>query len=105
MGRFMKCRVSSFGLLPAALLVGAASIGCQNEPTNPDEIELSGPVTALSGACPNLTFTIAAQKVVTQPAGSFDDGECEDVREGALLDVEGTVGADRVLVAREVELK
>lgn len=88
-----------------AVVALPSAVACQEARANPNDIELKGPLTELSGACPNLQFSIGAQKVVTQATTKFSDGACPDVREGARVEVDGTIGADRVLVAREVELE
>lgn len=69
------------------------------------EMELTGPVTNLSGTCPELQFTIANQQVTTHSQTEFDDGTCEDIVNGLGVEVEGTVGSDGVLVASEVDLE
>lgn len=70
-----------------------------------DELEITGTVANLAGACPELRFTLGAQPVLSDARTEFDDGACPEVRDGERVKVEGIVGADGILVATELELE
>ena len=66
--------------------------------------EVSGSIEGLSGDCPNLRFRIGSQVVSTDARTEYDDGACADVKDGGRVEVEGRLGDDGVLLAREVDL-
>ena len=47
----------------------------------------AGQVSALSGTCPAVTFTVAATKVVTSSTTRFEDGDCRDIANGTAVRV------------------
>jgi hypothetical protein len=65
---------------------------------------VSGAVTALSGTCPALTFTLSGTTVHTTDKTVFEGGTCADVKEGARAgamgpkDATGAITADRVKI-------
>ena len=70
-----------------------------------NEGEVEGVVSATTGACPSLTFTVNTTKVTTNSATTFRDGICTDVKDGARVEVKGTRQADGSILATRVELK
>ncbi len=84
--------------LASLLLAGVAWAGDKGE------VEVEGPVTQPAGTCPALAFEVAGTKVVTNDKTEFDDGTCADVAKAKKVEVEGTKGADGVLVATEVDI-
>lgn len=92
-------------LLAVTSMVGLASLACHEARAQNHEVEITGPVAKLSGTCPSLQFTVGNQQIVTNAGTDFDDGTCADVRNGRRIEVEGTLGTDGKLVAREVDLK
>lgn len=71
----------------------------------PPKAEVSGNVENLSGSCPSLNFVIGGIRITTDPKTDFDDGACEELKNGARAEVEGTLREDGTLVASEVDLK
>ena len=67
-----------------------------------DDNELKGLVSALTGTCPTLTFTVVGIKVVTNSATKFDD-PCQQIANGRRVEVEGTRQTDGSIVATKVE--
>lgn len=67
-----------------------------------DEVE--GLVTALSGTCPALSFTIGTRMVRTGSSTVFDD-RCSDVRNGVRVEVKGTRMGDGTFTASRVEIE
>jgi hypothetical protein len=69
------------------------------------EIEVRGAVAGLSGACPDLTFTVEGRTVVTSAATEFTRRSgCRGVRNGVRVDVKGTLRADGAVIASRVRL-
>lgn len=64
--------------------------------------EVSGTVSALTGTCPALTFTVRDRTVKTSTATTFDGG-CAKVKNAVQVDVKGQAAADGSLMASRVE--
>lgn len=65
--------------------------------------EVKGTVSALSGTCPALTFTVGTRVVKTGSATVFDD-RCTDIRDGVRVEVNGTRASDGTFTATRVEV-
>jgi phosphohistidine phosphatase SixA len=96
-----------------AAVVGCAPPGPSVSPTAPttgggatapESAHVTGLVGAVSGACPNLTFTAGNHAVATVKPTTFQPGSCADLRRGDLADVQGTVDARGVVIADRVEV-
>lgn len=69
-----------------------------------DEVEIEGLVdTFASCTGSDCTFTVNGQRVETSSATEFKNGAPDDITVGVRLEVEGTIDANGVLIAREVE--
>lgn len=76
------------------------------ESVNRDELtERRGTVSALSGTCPALTFTIGTTRVVTNGSTFFKDAACTAVANSAFVEVKGRPQADGSLLAVRVEVE
>jgi hypothetical protein len=69
-----------------------------------EEVELSGRVQSLAGACPNLRFTVDGNLVTTNSDTRFRRGSCSDLRDRERVRLIG-LRISGVVVAREVELR
>jgi hypothetical protein len=99
-----RSRSKVFGALIAAVgVVGLVAGAHANEPRG--EIEVTGVIEAISGTCPDLELVVAGQRVATDVATEFDDGDCGDLRDGLEVEVEGSVREDGVIQASEVDLR
>ncbi|NLE84907.1 MAG: hypothetical protein GX607_00770 [Myxococcales bacterium] len=105
MGRRMRLVAASSLGLGFGFGVALVPAVAQQEKAPQGEMEVTGPVTNLSGTCPSLQFTIATQQVTTDANTEFDDGTCDAIVNGLAVEVEGMVGSDGVLAAEEVDLK
>ena len=65
--------------------------------------EVKGTISALSGTCPALTFTIGTRLVRTGSTTVFDD-RCTDVANGVRVEVKGTRANDGTFTAARVEI-
>jgi hypothetical protein len=65
--------------------------------------EVKGLVSALTGTCPAVTFTVGTTVVHTGSATVFDD-RCTDIRNGVRVEVKGTRMNDGTFTAARVEL-
>lgn len=67
------------------------------------EGEVSGPVTASTGTCPNLTLTVGTTTVKTTMDTVFHDVACTGVQVGTPIEAKGARQADGSLLASRVE--
>ena len=65
--------------------------------------EVEGTVSALTGNCPAVTFTVGTRVVKTGSATVFDD-PCTGIRNGVRVEVKGTRAGDGTFTAARVEL-
>jgi hypothetical protein len=65
--------------------------------------ERRGVVTALSGTCPTLTFTLGSLRITTTGSTYFKDGACPTVQNGMAVEVNGRPQADGSLLAMLVK--
>jgi hypothetical protein len=70
-----------------------------------DEGEVTGPITASTGACPALTLMVGTTTVKTTAATVFDDGACSALRVGAVVEAKGLKQSDGSLLAARLEAK
>ena len=69
------------------------------------EVELSGRVQALSGACPSVRFTLGGTVVTTNGQTRFRHGNCSELRNGDRVEVKGRRQPDGSVTAQEVDLE
>jgi len=67
------------------------------------EVEFKGPVAGLAGTCPNLSFSINGQRVVTGAGTRFDKLSCSDVRNAMQVEVKGVRQSDASVMATRVK--
>jgi len=80
--------------------------GDDDDDNDKNEAEVEGLVSAPSGTCPSVTFTVKTTKGTTNSATSFRDGSCADAtKEGATVEVKGTKQADGSILATRVEFE
>ena len=58
----------------------------------------------VSGSCPNVTFLVGIQQVVTDSSTDYKRGNCTDLRTGRVVKVEG-LRTSGVVRATKIELK
>jgi len=71
----------------------------------PTQVELSGTVSGLSGACPTLSFTVSGNRVNTDGDTKFTKGPCKKLTNGMGADVAGERRANGTVYATRVELE
>jgi hypothetical protein len=67
------------------------------------EVELTGAITAVAGACPAVTLTIGGQQLVTSAATRYSSVACADLRSGLPVSAEGWRQPDGSVAVTEVE--
>jgi uncharacterized protein DUF5666 len=69
------------------------------------EARVEGTIGALSGSCPNLSFAIGSQRVITDAATRFKDASCIQFVNGTRARAKGTQQSNGNILARELELR
>jgi hypothetical protein len=69
----------------------------------PPEFEIRGALSELNGTCPNLTFTVGTERLMTDASTRFRDQPCSSLRNGQLVEVHGIHRADGSALVRELE--
>lgn len=91
--------------LIAATMTLASLVSVPEASAETSKMEVKGPVTEVSGSCPSLQFKVGKQTISTHDKTDFDDGNCPEIANGRVVEVEGKIGAQGNLEAREVDLK
>lgn len=68
-----------------------------------EPIELEGRIASLAGSCPNVSFKIRGEDVVTDGATRFSGGACADLRNGMEVEIIGWRRSDGVILATHVD--
>jgi hypothetical protein len=76
-----------------------------SRPPTTIETIVAGQVSALSGTCPAIGFTVAATKVATSATTRFEDGECRHIANGTAVRVSGVKQADGSINATRVAIE
>jgi outer membrane biosynthesis protein TonB len=74
-------------------------------PPPPSEVELSGRVQLLTGACPNMRFVVRGNLVTTNSETKFRHGPCRDLERDVRVEVKGRRQPDGSVSATEVEFR
>jgi hypothetical protein len=77
----------------------------EDEDDDRDEDEFKGMVSALTGTCPTITFTLNSITVKTTSATRYEDGTCARVRNNVRVEVHGRRQTDGSIQAEEIELE
>ena len=88
----------------AVTVDGAASTVTSSQLTSSDRIEVKGAIANLSGACPDLTFTVNGFQAVTNASTRFEDAPCSGVQTGTKVEVKGTRQANGSILAQKVDV-
>jgi hypothetical protein len=82
------------------LLVAGLSHTVRQAPADDDELEtVEGPVSRISGTCPNLTFFVRNVEVATNAATRWTAGACSDLRNNSRVEVRGRRSGDTLHAA------
>ena len=75
----------------------------EDDDDDDDEARIEGTVSALTGACPVISFTARSTSVTTTSATRFDEG-CSAVRDGRRVEVRGVRQTNGSIVATRVKI-
>lgn len=70
----------------------------------PPPVSVTGTVSALSGACPTLKFTVSGKSVTTAAATVWTGGKCADLKVDAKVGAIGVAQADGSIAATAVTI-
>jgi hypothetical protein len=83
---------------------GPTSVSGVPPPTRPgSRVEIEGRIAGLSGACPNLSFSVRGSSIVTNGATEFKRITCQILADDVEVDIDGVVQASGSVLALEVE--
>jgi cytochrome c-type biogenesis protein CcmE len=95
------------GALQSEAAVSSSGLASAARPSVKPEstkVELKGTVAGLAGTCPAVSFSLGRVSIQANSATKYEDGDCEDLKNGAMVKVEGTKGSDGVVTAKEIEV-
>jgi hypothetical protein len=95
-------KVEAKGAIEATSFV-ASEVKVENDNRGQQLQERRGIVSALSGTCPTLTFTLGTLRVTTTGSTYFKEGACATVQNGMAVEVNGQPQPDGSLVAMLVK--
>jgi uncharacterized protein DUF5666 len=70
-----------------------------------NEAEVEGTLGSLGGTCPNRSFTVNGQPVVTNASTRFDEVACTALSNGMRVEAKGVRQSDGSILANRVEAK
>ena len=73
-------------------------------PVPPGPVSLSGLVSALSGSCPSLSFSVDGRSVITDANTDFSRRRCRDMSNGDTVQVSGLIQESGLVLATNVEI-
>jgi len=79
----------------------AREVEIEDENENEDEFRVEGAMSALSGTCPSIKFTVAGNPVSTSATTRFDDG-CTGLKNGDSIEVRGSKQTNGTVAATRV---
>ena len=86
-----------------ATVTQAAGGGSQPPPQTPSTIvSFSGSVSNLIGVCPIVGFTVAGRQVITDGNTRFNGGNCNSLKNGRSVEIEGEQITENVVRATRV---
>ena len=93
---------------PSNNVLIAASIEIEDEDHDADvgdRIEVEGFVTDMTGLAPDISFVVKGHIVQVNADTIFEKGSVDNIKPNTKVEVKGTVDANGVLVADEIEIK
>lgn len=89
---------SEDGASPASPVAPSASTSSSTQ------VRVQGGIAELRGSCPNLSFRIGAERIMTNGNTQFRRIACGDIRNGTSIEIDGLRQANGIVLVREVEL-
>jgi hypothetical protein len=83
--------------------IAASKVVLSTTPPVQSQAEVEGAVSALTGTCPALAFTVQGTKVTTTATTTFERVTCATVQNATVVDVKGTRQTDGSIVGTKVE--
>jgi Domain of unknown function (DUF5666)/Putative binding domain, N-terminal/Viral BACON domain len=71
---------------------------------SPAPARVSGKLSAFSGQCPSVSFTVGTTQVLATASTVYSDGNCKDLRNGRNVTVTGVVQTDGRLLATIIDV-
>jgi hypothetical protein len=74
-------------------------------PPVPLPARVDGKITAVSGKCPGLGFTVAGKSIVASASTVYRGGKCGDLKVGVDVDVDGTTESNGTISATAIGIE
>ncbi len=74
-------------------------------PEPPNEIHLSGTISAVSGRCQVISFSLSGRSVVTNDETKYKHGKCSDLSNGDEVSLDGRPHSTGVVDATDIDIK
>jgi hypothetical protein len=71
---------------------------------SPSPISLAGTVSALTGSCPTLRFSVSGRTVTTDGDTSYIRGRCEQLSDRDAVSLDGLLQADNTVTAQSIRI-
>lgn len=89
---------------PAVAAASTANGSSGTGTTTPAPVTVTGTVSAVTGACPAIAFTVEAKRVKTDGTTKYGGKACADVKVGVKVGAVGIAQADGSILAKEVRV-
>lgn len=84
----------------------ATDVQVQNDkPGQPEEADIQGAASAISGTCPTLTFVVNGTTVMTNASTAISGGACANIIAGAHVEVKGVRQSNGSVLATRVSIE
>ena len=81
----------------------AGRIQVEDELEEPQEVEITGALSVLSGTCPDVGFSVQGRPVRANRATAFEGISCATLQNGLTVEVKGTAQSDGSVMARRIK--
>jgi uncharacterized protein DUF5666 len=88
----------------SALIASEIVVESDGNPTA-QQVEIEGPIAALQGSCPTVTFTIRSTAISTTAATTFVGSTCGQLANGGTVTVDGSLQSSGAIAATRVSLR
>ena len=100
----VACGRSDLSTSPIASTANSANNGAGTSGASTAANPLTGTMTALTGSCPTLTFTLERKTIKTTAITGYGDGKCTDLKNDLKVAVVGTALAEGGILATQVSI-
>jgi hypothetical protein len=71
----------------------------------PTPARVDGKISALSGKCPDVDFTVSSRSITTDISTIYRGGKCGDLKNGVEVDVDGLADSNGLITATSIGIE